>query len=127
PEVNLTPSRAQTQGSHDVEVRVEVSSPLESERISVSRNERKLVELADRHVKVGGDNGSRDGDRDDDNDNANANGNGNTTLHPELVVRYPGTRTLYYPGSDYYLFPSFGLNLEDVPNPLEVPMHLGSP
>lgn len=49
------------------------------------------------------------------------------TTVPHLVVRFPGERTLYHPGSgsDYHLFPSFGLDLDDVPTPLDVPMNHG--
>ncbi|PCR90955.1 hypothetical protein [Natrinema ejinorense] len=45
------------------------------------------------------------------------------TTTPELVVRFPGDRELHHPalGADYRLFPSFGLDLESVPNPLSVP------
>lgn len=45
----------------------------------------------------------------------------------ELVVRYPGERTLYHPAvtDSYRLFPSFGLTLGDVPNPIVVPTHGG--
>ncbi|RZH66842.1 hypothetical protein [Natrinema altunense] len=50
-------------------------------------------------------------------------GGGSTTTTPELVVRVPGERELHHPalGADYRLFPSFGMNLETVPNPLPVP------
>jgi len=42
---------------------------------------------------------------------------------PELVVRYPGQRTVYHPAlqGEYTLFPSFGLCLDDVSRPLVVP------
>jgi hypothetical protein len=42
---------------------------------------------------------------------------------PELVVRYPGERTLYHPPvtDRYRLFPSFGLDLADLSNPTAVP------
>ncbi|WP_436925437.1 hypothetical protein [Halosimplex amylolyticum] len=45
------------------------------------------------------------------------------TVAPELVVRYPGRRELHHPavGATYRLFPSFGLDLDAVPNPLPVP------
>jgi len=41
---------------------------------------------------------------------------------PRLRVRYPGERLVVHPApnDDYTLFPSFGLDLDDVPNPLPV-------
>jgi hypothetical protein len=52
---------------------------------------------------------------------------GPTTVTPELVVRYPGRRELHHPapGADYRLFPSFGLDLDELPNPLPVPTTAG--
>lgn len=49
---------------------------------------------------------------------------GTTTCTPELRVRFAGVRTLHHPAleSHYLLFPSFGLSLDDVPNPLPVPI-----
>ncbi|MFB6195272.1 MAG: hypothetical protein ABEI80_03810 [Haloplanus sp.] len=46
-----------------------------------------------------------------------------TTVTPELVVRYPGRRELHHPapGATYRVFPSFGLDLAEVPNPLPIP------
>ncbi|MFB6202001.1 MAG: hypothetical protein ABEI98_08315 [Halorhabdus sp.] len=46
-----------------------------------------------------------------------------TTVTPEFVVRYPGRRELHHPasGASYRLFPSFGLDLDEVSNPLAVP------
>lgn len=46
-----------------------------------------------------------------------------TTVTPELVVRYPGLRELHHPahGATYRLFPSFGINLNEIPNPLPIP------
>jgi hypothetical protein len=48
-----------------------------------------------------------------------------TSISPVVSVRYPGVRTLYHPavGSADRLFPSFGLDLETVPNPIPVPTH----
>lgn len=45
------------------------------------------------------------------------------TVTPELVARYPGRRELHHPapGATYRLFPSFGIELDEVPNPLSVP------
>jgi hypothetical protein len=52
---------------------------------------------------------------------------GPTTVTPELVVRYPGRQELHHPapGADYRLFPSFGLDLAELPNPLPVPTTAG--
>lgn len=52
---------------------------------------------------------------------------GPTTVVPELVVRYPGQRELHHParGAAYRLFPSFGLDLGDIPNPVQVPTVAG--
>jgi hypothetical protein len=45
------------------------------------------------------------------------------SIVPELVVRFPGRRAVYHPAlsDDYNLFPSFGLDMADIPNPLDVP------
>lgn len=45
------------------------------------------------------------------------------SVTPELVIRFPGERELHHPacGSEYQLFPSFGLELDSVPSPLPVP------
>ncbi|WP_206039390.1 hypothetical protein [Halomicrobium mukohataei] len=49
------------------------------------------------------------------------------TITPELVVRFPGRRELHHPapGTTYRLFPAFGLDLEELPNPLSVPTATG--
>jgi hypothetical protein len=54
-------------------------------------------------------------------------GGRSTRTAPELVVRYPGTRTVHHPavGTVDRLFPSFGLDLERVSNPVPVPTHNG--
>lgn len=41
---------------------------------------------------------------------------------PELVVRFPGRQTVYHPApaGDYWLFPSFGLDVELLPRPVDV-------
>lgn len=46
-----------------------------------------------------------------------------TTVTPELVVRFPGKRELHHPAREatYRLFPSFALDLGEIPNPLSVP------
>lgn len=45
------------------------------------------------------------------------------SVRPELHVRFPGERELHHPavGATYRLFPSFGLDLDAVPNPVSVP------
>lgn len=50
-----------------------------------------------------------------------------TTVTPELVVRYPGRRELHHPApsATYRLYPSFDLNLDEIPNPLPVPTMAG--
>ncbi len=50
-----------------------------------------------------------------------------TVVTPELVVRYPGRRELHHPalGTAGRLFPSFGLDLTGVPNPVSVPTTAG--
>jgi hypothetical protein len=50
-------------------------------------------------------------------------GDGESTVTPELVVRFPGWRELHHPAPEatYRLFPSFGLDLDEIPNPLAVP------
>lgn len=53
-----------------------------------------------------------------------ADGDGDAvSVTPELVVRFPGERELHHPapGAGYRLFPSFGLDLDAVPNPLPIP------
>lgn len=48
---------------------------------------------------------------------------GEEVVSPELVVRFPGNRELHHPALDgvYRLFPSFGMDLSTVPNPVPVP------
>lgn len=52
---------------------------------------------------------------------------GPTRTTPELVVRYPGRRELHHPapGASYRLFPSFGLDLASLAQPLAVPTAAG--
>ncbi|MXR52332.1 hypothetical protein GRX03_12050 [Halovenus sp. WSH3] len=52
-------------------------------------------------------------------------GGATLSTRPELVVRFPGRRTLYHPNGEYCLFPSFGIDLETVPSPVEVPTAWG--
>lgn len=72
---------------------------------AVRPDTRRRVSLPERSVEPVGDGGDR------------------TTVVPELVVRVPGERTVHHPAPDgaYRLFPSFGLGLDEVPNPLAVP------
>ncbi|WP_135820757.1 hypothetical protein [Halostella litorea] len=76
-------------------------------RVTVPAGDRKRVELSDRTVATA------DGDR--------------REVTPRLTVRFPGRRTLYHPdrGAGYALFPSFGLDLDAVSNPVEVPTTAG--
>jgi hypothetical protein len=50
-------------------------------------------------------------------------GGAETEVAPALRVRFPGVRTLYHPPADEggALFPSFGLDLGNLPNPVPVP------
>lgn len=72
---------------------------------SVSIGERRRIRLDEQYVQPV----SGDGDP--------------TPVTPELVVRYPGRRELHHPdrGAMYRLFPSFDLNLDEIPNPLPIP------
>lgn len=49
------------------------------------------------------------------------------SVTPTLYIRYPGQRTVYHPNpeEEYALFPSFGLDLGSVPNPVAVPIENG--
>lgn len=76
---------------------------------SVPVGERRRIQLAEQRVEpVSEDHESR-------------------MVTPELVARYPGRRELHHPSPNgaYRLFPSFGLNLEELPNPLPVPSAAG--
>ncbi|WP_436900808.1 hypothetical protein [Halovenus halobia] len=46
---------------------------------------------------------------------------------PELVVRFPGERAIYHPApsDNYCLFPSFGLDIDDIPRRVHVPTNMG--
>ncbi|QLD85684.1 hypothetical protein HWV23_08080 [Natronomonas halophila] len=50
-------------------------------------------------------------------------GEGASTVTPELVVRFPGWRELHHPAPEatYRLFPSFGLDIDGIPDPMAVP------
>ncbi|AGB32694.1 hypothetical protein C488_08597 [Natrinema pellirubrum DSM 15624] len=76
--------------------------------LSVPAGERTTVELSSQSVRSATDGESR-------------------TVTPRLRVRYPGQRTLYHParGADTAVFPSFGLDLETLPNPVPVPTAAG--
>jgi len=76
---------------------------VDGEPALVPVDERERISLSERHVET------RYGTE--------------VTTMPELVIRYPGQRTVYHPAlrSDYHLFPSFGLDIEEIPNPLDVP------
>lgn len=75
---------------------------------SVASGSRRRISLPDRDVTYADDGRS-------------------TSTTPVVSVRYPGVRTLYHPaiGSADRLFPSFGLDLDTVPNPVPVPTQTG--
>lgn len=54
-------------------------------------------------------------------------GGATTAVTPWLHVRYPGRRTLIHParGTGGAVFPSFGIDLEAIPNPVPVPVEGG--
>lgn len=54
-------------------------------------------------------------------------GTGEMSVTPVLAVRYPGRRTVHHPApcAEYRLFPSFGVDLDDLPNPVPVPTTVG--
>lgn len=83
--------------------RIEVT--VEGTEYSVPTGERRRIRLAEQYVEPV----DVDGDP--------------TTVTPELVVRFPGMHELHHParGATYRMFPSFGLNLDAVPNPLPIP------
>lgn len=76
---------------------------------TINTGERRRIQLSDQRVKPVEQAG------------------GPTTVTPELVIRYPGRRELHHPaeGTGYRLFPSFGLDLGTVPNPVPVPTAAG--
>jgi len=83
----------------------EVKLTIAGAEYSVANDQRRRIRLDERRVEPS------DGE------------GGPTTVTPELVVRYPGRRELHHPapGETYRLFPSFGLDLDEMPNPLSVP------
>lgn len=86
----------------------ELSISINGTAHSITNGSRRRLPLADQDVRYADDGTS-------------------TRTSPVLVVRYPGTRTLHHPaiGTSDQLFPSFGLDLETVPNPVPVPIHNG--
>ncbi|MFC7139792.1 hypothetical protein ACFQMA_08065 [Halosimplex aquaticum] len=83
----------------------EVRLTVDGTEYCVSNGQRRRIRLGERNVDPS------DGD------------GGSTTVVPELVVRYPGPRELHHPppGSTYRLFPSFNLEIDEIPNPLSIP------
>lgn len=76
---------------------------------TIPSGERRRIELAQQRVDVlGADDHSQ-------------------TVTPVLAARYPGRRELHHPapGATYHLFPSFGLDIDEIPNPLAVPTTVG--
>lgn len=76
-------------------------------RIAVG--ERRQIALEERHVELV---------TEDD---------GPTSVTPEIGVRFPGRRELHHPapGATYRLFPSFGIDVDQLPNPLPIPTAAG--
>lgn len=56
-----------------------------------------------------------------------APGTGELSLEPKLDVRYPGQRTVYHPNPEMEeaVFPSFGLDIREIPGQIRVPMENG--
>lgn len=81
----------------------------DGEGYRVLRGDRRRIRLGERGVELIADDGRE------------------TAVTPELAVRFPGRRELHHPapGATYRLFPSFGLDLGDVPTPLAVPTAAG--
>jgi len=75
------------------------------ETATVAAGDRAAVELPEQTVRLA-DSGGEEAD-----------------VAPVLRVRFPGVRTLYHPPADEggAVFPSFGLDLGDVPDPVSVP------
>lgn len=72
---------------------------------AVPSGERRRIELEQQRVEVHGESERSE------------------TVTPVLAVRYPGLRDVHHPapGATYRLFPSFGLDIDELPNPLPVP------
>lgn len=106
---------ARLDGYSPPDVRVEAVSEsavelaVDGDGYGVPAGERRRIELPERRVDPAG------------------TGSGPASVAPELVARYPGRRVLHHPapGSDSRLFPSFGLDVDDLPNPVPVPTAAG--
>lgn len=95
--------------SIDRHVDSEVQLTVNGTEYRLSSGQRRRIRLGEQHVEP-----------------LNADGRPKT-ITPELVARFPGQRELHHPapGATYRLFPSFGLDLADVSNPLPVPTTVG--
>lgn len=89
----------------DAEIELRVDGTLER----VAAGERRRISLDERTVE------SLDGD------------DGPHSVTPELAVRYPGRREVHHPasGASYRLFPSFGIDLDDLSRRIDVPTAAG--
>lgn len=88
------------------EARVDLSTPVGT--VSVQPGDREVVRLPARTVEV------LDGES-----------GGERTIEPRLTVRYPGVVRFLHPDGRYGLFPSFGLDLDDLPDPVYAPVAAG--
>ncbi|MFD1525933.1 hypothetical protein [Halolamina salina] len=72
---------------------------------SIAAGERRQIALEERHVELVGEDGE------------------STSVTPEIGVRFPGRRELHHPahGATYRLFPSFDIDVDQLPNPLPIP------
>jgi len=86
-----------------------VSLTVEGEGYAFDPGDRHRIQLGERRVEPPDEEGTTD------------------AVTPEFVVRYPGRRELHHPalGTADRLFPSFGLDLATVPNPVSVPTTAG--
>lgn len=86
-----------------------VDGQFDGERVSLEAGERRHVALDERTITPV----AEDGDP--------------MTVVPELAVRYPGRRELHHPapGTKTRLFPSFGLERDDLPRSVDVPTAAG--
>lgn len=110
---DVTTNHVRSYAVPDVSVSRRTESTVEltvaGDEYAVARGERRRVRLSERRVTPV------------------ERGDGPTTVTPELGIRYPGRRELHHPasGADYRLFPSFGLDLCTVSQPVSVPTAAG--
>ncbi|MFB6197101.1 MAG: hypothetical protein ABEI52_02365 [Halobacteriaceae archaeon] len=89
------------------ESRVELS--VDGDLFPVSAGDRRRIELSEQYVDPISDGQQR------------------TTVTPVLAVRFPGKREIHHPGAGatYRLFPSFGLEIGELPDVMTVPTMAG--